>query len=493
VMKDLKERAIRGALAKVCAQATIFTVRVGSVAVLARLLSPGDFGIVGMVTAFTGILNLLKDFGLSAATVQRLEVTDEQISTLFWFNIVFGGVLASLLMGSAPLVVRFYHEPRLLSVTIVLATAFIFNAAGVQHSALLQRQMRFTALAAVDIVSLVVSTTVGISMAALGFKYWALVAAAVSLPLVATVCLWLTTGWIPGRPRAGVGIGSMMHFGSTLTLITIIIYIAYNSDKMLLGRFWGAAALGIYGRAYQLISMPTDNLNSAVGDVAFSALSRVQHDPTSFRNYFLKSYSLVLALTIPITIAVALFGPELIFILLGPKWKDAVPIFRLLAPTILVFALINPIGWLMFSLGMVGRSLKASLVFAPTVIGSYALGLRYGPKGVAFAFSAVMIVWAVPLIAWGIHGTVISLRDIAVVASRPLLSGTIAAATVLGVAFWCGRSLSPFPRLLLEGTTLVTAYAAMLLYVMGQKAFYLDLFWVLTKRQPVESRGLIPT
>ena len=492
-MKDLKERAIRGALAKMCAQATNFAVRVGSLVVLARLLSPSDFGIIGMVTAFTGVLNLLKDFGLSAATVQSLNVTDEQISTLFWFNIGLGGALASLLMGMAPFVVRFYHEPRLLWVTMVLATAFIFNAAGVQHSALLQRQMRFTTLAAVDILSLVVSTSVAISMAALGFKYWALVTAAVCLPLVATVGLWLTTGWIPGRPRARIGLQSMMHFGSTLTLISIIIYVTYNSDKVLIGRLWGAAALGIYGRAYQLISIPTDNLNSAVGEVAFSALSRLQDDPTSLRNYFLKSYSLVLALTIPITIAVALFGPDLIFILLGPKWKDAAPIFRLLAPTILVFALINPIGWLMFSLGMVGRSLKASLVFAPTVIGSYAMGLRYGPKGVAFAFSAVMIVWAVPLIAWGIHGTVISLRDIALVASRPLLSGMTAAAMALGVAFWCGRSLSPFPRLILQGATLVTAYAGMLLYVMGQKAFYLGLLRVLTRRQPVESRGFITT
>src|SRR6201997_4598661 len=197
-----------------------------------------------------------------------------------------------------------------------------------------------------------------------GYGYWALVAMTLIAPTINTLGSWLTTAWIPGRPRRRVGIRSMMHFGGTVTLNGLVVYIASNFEKVLLGRFWGAAALGIYGRAYQLISIPTDNLNYAVGEVAFSALSRLQDDPTSLRNYFLKSYSLVLALTIPITIAVALFGPDLIFILLGPKWKDAAPIFRLLAPTILVFALINPIGWLMFSLGMVVRSLKASLVFA---------------------------------------------------------------------------------------------------------------------------------
>ena len=492
-MKDLKERAIRGAVAKVCAQATNFTVRVGSLVVLARLLSPKDFGIVGMVTAFTGILNLFKDFGLSAATVQRVNVTEEQIATLFWLNILVGVILGLLVMFLAPIVVDFYHEPQLFWVTVVMATAFMFNAAGVQHSALLQREMRFTALATADIVSIVVSTAVGIAMALFGLRYWALVAAATSLPLVSTICLWTASRWIPGRPHMHSGIRSLLHFGSTLTAISVVMYIAYNSEKVLLGRFWGADALGIYGRAYQLSSIPTDNLNSAVGEVAFSALSRVQHDPPSFRNYFLKGYSLVLALTIPITIAVAVFAPDLISVLLGPKWAEAAPIFRLLAPTILVFALINPIGWLMFSLGMVGRSLKASLVFAPMVIGSYALGLKYGPKGVAFAYSAIMIVWAVPLMAWGVHGTVVSLKDIGRTLSRPLLSGFVAAVIAIGVTFLWAQGLSPLLRLLLGASTLLSVYIGMLLYVMGQKSLYFDLLRGLMKRQSVEPASAIPT
>jgi PST family polysaccharide transporter len=128
-----------------------------------------------------------------------------------------------------------------------------------------------------------------------------------------------------------------------------------------LGRFWGVDALGIYGRAYQLINIPTDNLNSAAGEVAFSALSRLQDDPGRLRSYFLKGYSLVLALTLPGTIACALFADDMIFVLLGPKWMAAAPIFRLLAPTILVFAVVNPLAWLLCSLGLVGRSLKMGL------------------------------------------------------------------------------------------------------------------------------------
>jgi len=489
-MKDLKERVVRGGLAKVCAQGANFALRIGSLMVLARLLDPKDFGLVGMVTAFTGILNLFRDFGLSAASVQRASVTDEQVSTLFWINILVGVVLALLLAAMAPVVVTFYHEPHLLGVTLVLATAFLFNAAGVQHSALLQRQMRFTALATIDTISWVVSTSVGISMAVAGFRYWALVAAAISLPLVTTLGLWFTTGWIPGKPRTNVGLHSMMRFGGAVTLNSVVVYIAYNLEKVLLGRFWGADAVGLYGRAYQLINMPTDNLNSAVGEVAFSALSRVQNDPGRLKNYFLKGYSLVLALTIPITIAVALFAPDLIFVLLGPKWKDVAEIFRLLSPTILIFALINPLGWLLFSLGMVGRSLKVALVLAPVMIGGYVMGLPYGPKGVAFAYSAAMTLWVVPHIAWGVHGTAVSLRDIVRVASRPLVSGIVAAALAFGVQFFFGQSMSHLPRLMLGATILIGTYVGMLFYVMGQKALYVDLIRGMKKRSSIDESAM---
>jgi O-antigen/teichoic acid export membrane protein len=454
--------------------------------VMARLLNPKDFGLVGMVTAFTGVLSLFRDFGLSAATVQRVDVTDRQMSTLFWINILVGVMLGLLAAVMAPVAVAFYHEPHLFWVTIALGSAFVFNAAGVQHSALLQREMRFTALAAIDMISLVVSTFVGISMALAGFAYWALVSAAVSLPLVGTLCLWLSTGWTPGRLRTGVGLHSMMRFGAGLTLTGLIVYVAYNLEKVLLGRFWGADAVGLYGRAYQLSNIPTDNLNSAVGEVAFSALSRVRNDPPRFRNYFLKGYSLVLTLTVPITIAVALFAPDLISVLLGPKWKEAAPIFRLLAPTILVFALINPIGWLIFSLGMISRSLKVAMVLAPLVICGYVMGLPYGPRGVALAYSAVMALWAVPHVAWGVHGTVISLRDIAMAASKPLASGIVAGAVAFAAQSLLVQSLSTLPRLILGSAVLIGAYVVMLFNVMGQKSLYLSLFRDIRGRSSVE-------
>ena len=161
-MKDLKEKAIRGGLARLLAQGANFGLRLASLMVLARLLVPKDFGLVGMVTAFTGVLGVFRDFGLSSAAIQRAHVTEEQLSTLFWINLGVGAALALVAAAMAPLVAAFYHEPRLVKVTLVLAISFLFNAAGVQHGAHLQREMRFTALAVINTIGLIVGTAIAI-------------------------------------------------------------------------------------------------------------------------------------------------------------------------------------------------------------------------------------------------------------------------------------------------------------------------------------------
>jgi len=492
-MKDLKEKTIRGGLARMCAQLAEFLLRVGSLMVLARLLGPKDFGLVGMVTAFTGILSLFRDFGLSSAAVQRKNITDEQISTLFWINMSVGALLGILSVAMAPAIAAFYHEPRLFGVTAVLAIGFLFNAAGVQHSVLLQRQMRFTALAMINTMSLVVGTAIAIAGAMVGFGYWALVAMTITTPLVYTVCAWLTAAWVPGMPHRRSGIRSMMRFGSTLTLNGLVVYVASNLEKVLIGRFWGVDAIGIYGRAYQLINIPTSNLNSSVGEVAFSALSRVQDDPSRLKNYFLKGYSLVLALTLPMTFACAFFADDMVFVLLGPKWKAAAPLFRLLAPTILVFAIANPLSWLLTSIGLVGRNLRLSLFIAPSMIVGYVIGLPFGPNGVAFAYSAVLTLWLVPLIAWCVHGTAVSFRDVLQTVSRPLVSSMVASGLAFGVRLILGQFLSPLPRLILESSVLLVIFLGMLLFVMGQKLFYLNLLRALRRTSSVGEEILVST
>src|SRR5262245_36486979 len=239
-MNNFKERAIRGGLAKICAQVANVLLRLGSLMVLARLLSPFDFGLVGMVTAVTGVLSYFREFGLSTVSVQRASISEEQMSTLFWVNMLVGVLLALVSLAVAPFVVTFYHEPRLFMVTLALAAGFLFNALGVQHNALLQRRLRFTTLAVIEIGSLLTSSVVSVLMAVSGWGYWALVAWSVSLPLASTIFTWFCARWVPGRPRRGTGLGSMIRFGGIVTVNSAVVYAAYNVDKILLGRFWGA-------------------------------------------------------------------------------------------------------------------------------------------------------------------------------------------------------------------------------------------------------------
>ena len=482
---NLKGKTIQGGIVTIGIQPVKFTLRIISMVILARILIPDDFGVVGMVTAVIGVLGLFKDMGLSSASIQRSTITHEQISTLFWINLTIGGVLAVLAISIAPVLVSFYREPRLYWITIAIGGGLLFDAGSTQHQALLLRQMRYVALAGIDILSLMLSIAVGIAMAIFGFGYWSLVGMTLSQPITSAVFIWVTAAWVPGRPQMNIGIRSMLHFGGTITLNNLVSYLTYNAEKILLGRFWGTEVLGIYGRAYQLINLPTEQLNSAIGKVAFPALSRLQDDHARFRTYFVKGYSLVLAMTIPITLACAMFADDIIYVFLGPKWNAAAAIFRYLAPTILAFALINPFGWLLMARGLVRRSLIMALVIAPLVIAAYGVGLSHGPVGVAIGYSAMMTLLVVPMIAWAKHGMPISSMDILGAASRPILAGIVAGALAFGAQFYCGHLLSSLPRLVLVCVVLFSSYLFMLMYGMGQKNFYMGLLQELKSRTSV--------
>jgi PST family polysaccharide transporter len=280
----------------------------------------------------------------------------------------------------------------------------------------------------------------------------------------------------------------MLHYGGTITLNNVIVYLAYNAEKVLLGRFMGAEALGIYGRAYQLINLPTENLNSTIGLVAFPALSRVQDDPARLRSYFLKGYTLFLSLVMPITMGCALFAEDIIRVFLGPNWNAATEVFRLLAPTILTFALINPFAWLMLASNRAGRSLQIALMIAPVVILSYLAGLKHGPNGVAAAFSIAMVLLVVPVVAWAKHNTSITTRDIFRAIFPPLLSILAGASVVLIASGWYSRIEPVFVRLVVANSILFGVYSLVLLFVMKQKPVYTALLreigvWPLGKRR----------
>jgi len=472
---DFKRKSVRGGAATVLGQGLSFLLQIGSTVVLARLLSPSDYGLQGMVITLTGFFGLFKDAGLSTATVQREGLTHEQISTLFWINLAVGACLSVAVASMGPVLVVFYKEPRLLAVTLASASVFLVNSLAVQHRALLERAMRFSTTAAIDIVSLATGAVVGITMASLGFGYWSLVGQTVTVPIVGMTAVWIAMPWLPGKPNRGTGVRSMVRFGGTVTLNSFVVYLAYNAEKVLLGRFWGAAPLGIYGRAYQLANLPVQQLMASVGAVAFPMLSRMQSNTELLSRSFRKALSLVVSMTIPAAISCAVFANEIVQVVLGPKWAASALVLRLLAPTALVFAVINPFSWLLQSTGRVGRSLKIALLICPLVILGVVAGLRHGPPGVAMGYSAAMILLVVPVVAWAKHGTGITTGDYWEAIKRPLISGALG-----GVAGWLFRLtlhhvLATTPLLILGLAVSFTVYALLLLFVMGQKDLYFEL------------------
>jgi PST family polysaccharide transporter len=443
--------------------------------VLARLLSSEDFGLQGMAAVLTGFLAIFRDAGLGAATVQRLEVTHEQISTLFWINVTVGVVLATFTAILAPLVAAFYGDPRLYWITVVSGAAFLFGGLAAQHQALILREMQFVTLAKIDLLSVSVSSTLGIVMAIFGWRYWSLVGMAIVGPIVSAAGVWMAIPWIPGIPRRKCGVMSMLRFGWMATCNSLLVFLAWNSDNILIGRFWGADALGLYGRAYQLATLPVQQLTAAIGGVAFTAFSRIQDDTGRLATSFLRAYSLLISFTIPIAIICPLFADEIIRIVLSAKWMDAAPIFRLLAPAALVFALANPLSWLVMSMGRVGRALSLSAATTPVVVIGIVAGLNHGPKGVALGYSVAMVLLIIPITAWSKQGTSITWTDLWRASKPSVLAGLMAGIMGLIVKIMLGGMLAPIPYVVVGLGLVLGVYTWVLVVVMQQKSLYLNL------------------
>lgn len=479
-MEDLRRRTLRSGLAKLLGQALGAIMRLTFMIVLARLLDPYEFGLVAMVTAITGIMAMFASAGLAAAAVQARTISTEQISTLFWINLLIGIALAALCCALAPVLVAFYDEPRLFWLTILLAPSFLLASAGVQHLAILQREMRYGTLTLVEFIGQLMGLVAGVTLALAGYRYWALVGAAFFTQFGTTCGMWAATGWWPRR-RSSIGeILPLLRVGSTITLNTMATYVGFNFEKVLIGRSWGAEGLGNYGRAYQLISVPIDNLSNAIGGVAFSALARVQDDPSRLRSYFLKGYCLLVSMAVPLALGLCLFADRIFLVLFGPKWLEAAAIFRLLTPTVLVFSMINPFGWLLFATGRQGRSLKIALAMGALVIAACMIGLPYGPRGVATAYSVAVMLWFVPHVFWCTRGTPISPRDLLPAIGRPFLAGFVAGATTLLLISQV-HARAPLLEMLLGGTIMMVVYGVMILGVLGQGHFYMELLRGLRK------------
>jgi len=393
---DLGRRSVRGGAITFVGQGAKFFLQLGSTMVLARLLTPQDFGLIAMVAAVSGFILVFKDMGLSMATVQKAEINHGQISTLFWINVAISLALTLITIALAPVIVWFFKEPRLMWVTVALASAFIFGGLTIQHQALLRRQMRFLALVTVDICAMAIGITTAIVCAWAGMGYWSLVLMQLTMPLSMAVGVWIASGWLPGMPVRRSGVRSMLGFGGYLTGFGVVNYFARNLDKILLGRFWGAQSVGLYTKAYSLLLLPIGQITAPITAVAVPALSRLQKEPERFRNYYLRAITLVAYATIPLVVAMGVLSAEIIQLVLGEQWVDAAPIFMILAIAAVLQPVSSTVGWIYVSLGQAKRMFQWACSVTPLIVVSFLVGLRWGPIGIATGY-AICITLITPL------------------------------------------------------------------------------------------------
>lgn len=397
---ELGSRTARGGVVVLGSQGVKFIINMATTVVLARLLTPQDYGLIGMVMVVIGFVALFKNMGLSAATMQREEINHQQVSTLFWINFAVSLCLMLLTAALAPIIARFYHEPRLTWITIALASSFLFSGLVVQHEALLRRQMRFIPLAIAEIVSVVIAIAVGIILAWRGAGYWALVANQLILGFVYALSLWIVCRWRPGPPVRYSGVRSMLAFGGNLTGFGFFNYFSRTLDNLLIGRVWGVQQLGLYVKAYQLLLLPIDQLSTPLDGVAVPALSRLLNEPERYRQAYLRMLEKVAMLSMPGVALMISTSDWLVRLMLGPQWVEAGRIFALLGIVGLVEPVANTMGWLLISQGRTRHLLRWGMIDGTIAIVSIVAGLPWGAIGVAASYSIVGLCVRKQLLFW---------------------------------------------------------------------------------------------
>ena len=485
LLADLKGRTVRGGAVTLGAQAVKFVLQLVSTAVLARLLTPNDFGLIAMVAAFTGFVSLFNDLGLSMATVQRQHITHDQVSTLFWINVALSLLFMLLAAVVAPAFAWFYGEPRLTLITLATAATFIFGGLTAQHTALLRRQMRFTPLALIEIASLAAGITTAITLASLGFGYWSLVAMTAAAAAATMLLTWLSSGWKPGLPKRRSGVRPMLAFGGSLTAFNFLNYFTRNADNVIVGTMLGAPTLGIYSRAYNLLMLPISQINDPIGGVAMPALSRLQNDPAGFRRYYVRAIQTLAFATMPLVLFCFVATDAIILTILGPQWTDAVSVFRWLALGAFVGTINFAPGWLCVSLGRANRQLYWAILSAPLAVLAFFVGAHWGVDGVAAAFSVSWTLLFILFVVYACYGSPVRLRDLVRCLWR-IVAASVLAGIGLGIlaeALW--PELSPGARLIGDGLLFATMYLGCWMVIPGGRAALADILRFARQMRPI--------
>ncbi len=328
----LEGRSARGGVVTITTQLVMFVVQMGTTMVLARLLIPEDFGLVAIVTAVTGFIQVFKDGGLSMATIQQKTISHEQVSVLFWLNLTLSVALALLAVLVSPLLSLIFDEPRLTAITCIIATTFIVSGTAIQHKALLKRQMQFGRLSLVSLISKVFGSLVSVGLAWQFRSYWALVAMPVAIAICEAVAVWRVCSWVPGLPQRGTGVMPMVRFGGNLMGASGLNYLSRNADNLIIGYISGPGSLGVYTKAYGLLLLPLQQFLAPISAVTIPTLSRMVDNPPAFRDFFLQQGRLVISASGLVIVFSCCAAMELVWVILGEGWEQAAIIFWLLSP-----------------------------------------------------------------------------------------------------------------------------------------------------------------
>ena len=351
-----------------------------------------------MVLGVTGLVGVLKEMGLSTATVQRESITTQQVSNLFWINVAFSGVLTLITAGMAPLMAKFYHDPRVTGVMLAMSFTFLLTGSQVQHQALLARQMRFHAVALIDAAALGIGFAVACILAWFGFGYWALVIQQLAYAGSGMVLTWFTSKWRPIGYTRNSGVGSMVKFGAHLTIADFIGQAAINSDNILIGRYFGAAPLGLYTRASLLLAKPIQQVVTPISAVIIPVLSRLQSDTERYRRSYMRAYDTIALFIFSFSAVSLVLSKPLVLVVLGAKWKDSIPLFAAFTLVAISAPLALICSWIYESQGRGKEQLRNHILAGLATFGSYVLGLHWGRLAASITIAVISLVVRLPVV-----------------------------------------------------------------------------------------------
>ena len=452
-------------------QGISIVIQLASTVVLARLLSPRDYGVMAMVVAITSFAGLFRDLGLSSAAIQKHNLTNAQQSNLFWLNVALGAALTVGLAAASPLVVWFYHKPEVLWVTVAMSTCFLIGSLAAQSNALLVREMRFGRQAVATISGVLVSLTISVMLALHGFRYWSLVCGQLAAVLTSTCLLFALSSFRPGLPSRGTGVREMLKFGAHITAFDFVNYFHRNLDNILIGRYWGAGSLGLYSRAYALLMFPIANLRGPIMAVGFPAMSRLQSQPAAYRNYYRRIASMLALSSMPFTAFLFLASKPIIQIALGSQWTGVIPIFAILATVAFVQPVITLWGMVLMSRGMGRRYLHIGIFNTACSAAGFLAGLHWGPVGVAAGYAVATYLTAYPVLAWTFRGTPLCFQDFLSSILRPLTASIISTSICWLTSAWLDGSNAPIQIIKEQACSCHPISCCSLLYLVEKKNY----------------------